>query len=137
MEYLGPGGLRVPPMVVVNLDFVNFFNEWLVFFRIVSHPNTKPLAQAACVRHACLCAPCVGWPLLLPLFSLSFSLLAQAALRAPPEVALQCVFSPSSAFDPLRGIFLRHPLKNILTMWDSLVRALDTKKLNDFLQKDT
>ena len=22
-------------------------------------------------------------------------------------------------------------------MWDSLVRALDTKKLNDFLQKDT
>ena len=29
------------------------------------------LAQAACVRHACLRAPCVAWPLLLPLFSLS------------------------------------------------------------------
>ena len=24
------------------------------------------LAQAACVRHACLRAPCVAWPLLLP-----------------------------------------------------------------------
>ena len=33
--------------------------------------------------------------------------------------------------------FLRHPLKNILTLWDSLVRAVDTKKLNDFPQKDT
>ena len=31
------------------------------------------LAQAACVRHACLRAPCVAWPLLLPLFSLSLS----------------------------------------------------------------
>ena len=53
------------------------------------------LAQAACVRHASLRAPCVAWPLLLPLFSLfpSFyffllilQFLAQAALRAPPEV---------------------------------------------------
>ena len=33
--------------------------------------------------------------------------------------------------------FLRHHLKNILTMWDSLVRALDTKNLNGFLQKET
>ena len=32
------------------------------------------LAQAACVRHACLRAPCVAWPLLLSSFSLSFSL---------------------------------------------------------------
>ena len=32
------------------------------------------LAQAACVRHACLRAPCVAWPLLSPLFSLSFFL---------------------------------------------------------------
>ena len=31
------------------------------------------LAQAACVRHACLRAPCVAWPL-LPSFSLSFFL---------------------------------------------------------------
>ena len=29
------------------------------------------LTQAACVRHACLRAPCVAWPLLLPSFSLS------------------------------------------------------------------
>ena len=34
------------------------------------------LAQAACVRHACLHAPCVAWPLLSPtfVFSLSFFL---------------------------------------------------------------
>ena len=29
------------------------------------------LAQTACERHACLRAPCVAWPLLLPSFSLS------------------------------------------------------------------
>ena len=34
----------------------------------------KILAQAACVRHACLRAPCVAWPLLLPSFRLFFSL---------------------------------------------------------------
>ena len=45
------------------------------------------LAQAACVRHACLRAPCVAWPLLSPSFSLSLSPL----------------FPPSFAFDPLRG----------------------------------
>ena len=57
-----------------------------------------------------------SWPLLLPTFVLS-SFLAQAALRAPPEVVLQCVAGhcyyqlsvfflpfPSFAFDPLRGI---------------------------------
>ena len=35
------------------------------------------LAQAACMRHACLrapCDPCVAWPLLLPSFSISFFL---------------------------------------------------------------
>ena len=32
------------------------------------------LAQAACVRYACLRAPCRSWPLLLPSFSLSFFL---------------------------------------------------------------
>ena len=53
-------------------------------------------------------------------FEQDWFLLAQAALRAPPEVAFQCVaghcyyhrsvsfffslFSPSLAFDPLRGI---------------------------------
>ena len=26
--------------------------------------------MCACVRHACLCAPCVAWPLLLPMFAL-------------------------------------------------------------------
>ena len=47
------------------------------------------LTQAACVRHACLRAPCVAWPLLWPSFSLSFF--------------LSPLFSPSFAFDPLRG----------------------------------
>ena len=46
------------------------------------------LVQAACVRHACFRAPCVAWPLLLPPFSLFFFF----------------SFSPSFAFDPLRGI---------------------------------
>ena len=49
------------------------------------------LAQAACVRHACLRAPCVAWPLLLPSFSLSSFLFF-------------FFFSPSFAFDPLQGI---------------------------------
>ena len=35
--------------------------------------HTEVLAQAACVRHACMRAPCVPWPLLLPSFSLSSS----------------------------------------------------------------
>ena len=46
------------------------------------------LAQAACVRHVCLRAPCVAWPLLSHTFALSLSLF----------------FSPSFAFDPFRGI---------------------------------
>ena len=32
------------------------------------------LAQVACVRHACLRAPCVAWPLLSPTFALSLFL---------------------------------------------------------------
>ena len=32
------------------------------------------LAQAACVRHVCLRAPCIAWSLLLPSFRLSFPL---------------------------------------------------------------
>ena len=41
-----------------------------------THPNWLPwvwtlLAQAACMRHACLRAPCVAWPLFSSLFSLS------------------------------------------------------------------
>ena len=36
------------------------------------------LAQAACMRHACLRVPCVAWPLLSPLFSLSSSLSVQS-----------------------------------------------------------
>ena len=39
------------------------------------------LAQAACVRHACLRAPCVAWPLLLPSFSPFLSPLLLLFLR--------------------------------------------------------
>ena len=28
-----------------NLDFGNFFNKWLAFVRIVSHPKTKPFVE--------------------------------------------------------------------------------------------
>ena len=42
---------------------------------VENHPNLGLLAQAACVRHACLCAPCIAWPLLSPTFGLSFFLL--------------------------------------------------------------
>ena len=52
----------------------------LLFLRLLllTHFGETPvsenlLAQAACVRHACLRAPCVAWPLLLPSFSLSLS----------------------------------------------------------------
>ena len=51
------------------------------------------LAQAACVRHACLLAPCVAWPLLSPLFSLSLFL-----------------SFPSFAFNPLRAKDLFPPI---------------------------
>ena len=51
----------------------------------------QKLAQAACVRHACLRAPCVAWQLFSPSFSLSFFLFLS-------------LFSTSFAFNPLRGI---------------------------------
>ena len=35
------------------------------------------------------------------------------------------------------GYFWRHPLINTWRMSTALVLVLDTKKLNDFLQKDT
>ena len=53
---------------------------------MISLSVPEVLAQAACVRHACLRAPCIAWPLLSPTFALSLFL------------------SPSFAFDPLRGI---------------------------------
>ena len=46
--------------------------------------------RAPCVRHACLRAPCVAWPLLSPSLSLSSS-------------SSFFFFPPSFAFDPLRG----------------------------------
>ena len=38
------------------------------------YTKIRILDQAACVRHACLRAPCVAWPLLSPTFALSLSL---------------------------------------------------------------
>ena len=44
----------------------------------------RKLAQAACVRHTCLRAPCIAWPLLLPLFSLSFFLSLSLSVSLSP-----------------------------------------------------
>ena len=45
------------------------------------------LAQAACVRHACLRAPCVAWPLLSPSFALLLLSFGPGGLRAPCVLA--------------------------------------------------
>ena len=41
------------------------------FLKLMLGKHALQLAQAACVRHACLRAPCVAWPLLPPTFGLS------------------------------------------------------------------
>ena len=61
------------PILHVNNVFGPVLNSKLI---------EAKLAQAACFRHAYLCAPCLAWPLLSPTFSSSLS----------------------SAFDPLRRI---------------------------------
>ena len=48
------------------------------------------LAQAACVRHACLRATCVACPLLLPSFSLSFFLSLSVLCFLPTSGNLPC-----------------------------------------------
>ena len=99
------------------VDFLNTFNSFAAFsipselrhhllkpyitlhFFSIPDPDKKTplsaipdflLAQAACVRHACLRAPCVAWPLFSRTFALSLLFFS--------------FFSPSSAFAPLRGI---------------------------------
>ena len=39
---------------------------------LCNYQKMYELAKAACVRHACLRAPCIAWPLLLPSFGLFF-----------------------------------------------------------------
>ena len=58
-------------MMVVQVVVTSVISDILVVFN--SRAVSNILAQAACVRHACLHAPCVAWPLLLPSFSLSLS----------------------------------------------------------------
>ena len=62
--FFGPGSLRAPCV------FACAIRSLVIVITIVQ----SLLAQAACVRHTCLRAPCVAWPLLLPLLSLSFFL---------------------------------------------------------------
>ena len=70
------------PTKFAELYLISFYQTWvcLVLKAIIRGKTGRDgfliLAQAACVHHACLHAPCVAWPLLLPLFAL---LLAQAA----------------------------------------------------------
>ena len=67
------------------------------------------LAQAACVRHPCLCTPCVAWPLLSPSFGL-----------------LSFFFSsPSFAFHPLRG---NSHVRNNFTQYFGITRRYMQKK---------
>ena len=57
--------------------FNNFLGHLCILYLdhlLVTFGQNCKLAQAACVRHACLRAPCVAWPLLSPLFSLSLFL---------------------------------------------------------------
>ena len=84
-EYSG-SGLKVGSVWLAGVDYRPITN-YIVTLCLPIH-LVLLLAQAACVRHACLRAPCVAWPLFSPLFSLSFF------LSSPP----------SSAFDPLRRI---------------------------------
>ena len=51
-----------PRIINLEIDLVVLFNPKAL------------LAQEACVHNACLRAPCVAWPLLLPSFSLFFLL---------------------------------------------------------------
>ena len=57
------------------MDYINYANlvNMLIKLNKLLRKLIK-LAQAACVRHACLRAPCIAWPLLSPTFALSFFL---------------------------------------------------------------
>ena len=68
------------------------------------------LAQAACVRHACLRAPCAAWPLLSPSFSLSSSFIF-FSLRPRSVTA---AWAWSIYFNYLIGFVWRSPKKNII-----------------------
>ena len=64
------GSFYIPIIVSV------YFFYWCMYVCFQSFNKFREnvyfsLAQAACVRHACLCAPCVAWPLFSPSFSLS------------------------------------------------------------------
>ena len=68
------------------------YNKYEVWGQV---PFTCKLAQTACVRHACLRAPCVAWPLLLPLFSLSFFFLRLLLLTHFGETPMrEIIFHP-------------------------------------------
>ena len=54
-------------------DQIHFI--WVSLAFMVVQLRGRILAQSVCVRHACLRAPCVAWPLFSPLFSLSLFLL--------------------------------------------------------------
>ena len=88
------------------MELYNRFKEILPYL-------VNKLAQAACVRHACLRAPYVAWPLFLPSFSLSlfwprWLACAMCSLAIVITIVQSLLFSfslsPSFAFDPLRGI---------------------------------
>ena len=57
-------------MINVLLPNVNPLCYGQSYLMQCNSPKVLKLARAACVRHACLRAPCVAWPLLTPTFAL-------------------------------------------------------------------
>ena len=98
-------------IIVVLLEII-FLGPLMCITLTYPTPLPNPLgAMNAQILYGTRCTDCKIS------FDAIFYMLAQAALRAPPEVALQCVaghcyyqlsvffsLSPSFAFDPLRGI---------------------------------
>ena len=63
----------------INPPLITWRGEKVENSRLVCAIRACVLAQAACMRHTCLRAPCVAWPLLLTSFTLLF-------LFSPPSV---------------------------------------------------
>ena len=73
MAHTSTHGARKPPGPKSLINYFIKGNLYLIFkYLFYSFGRKCLLAQAACVRHVCLRAPCVAWPLLSPSFSLSY-----------------------------------------------------------------
>ena len=91
---------------------------------VAGHCYYQLLAQAACVRHVCLRAPCVACPLLSPSFSFFFSLsfvLRLLLLTHFGETPEAEIFSP-----PYFGITRRNiKIATMRSRWDTITYVSD------------